>query len=115
MFLVASGTTLAGVLLAACGASTEEVGISEVPVGSAVIVGSFIIAQPRAGEFKAYSTRCPHQGNTIDTVDGSEVICRAHQSHFSVEDGHPTEGPARSSLTEATVEINGEQLTVTGA
>lgn len=115
MFLVASGTSLAGVLLAACGSSTEEVAEADVPVGSAVIVGKFIVAQPTAGQFKAYSTRCPHQGSTIDTVDGGEVICPSHKSHFSLADGQPTSGPARSAMTEATVDINGDQLTITGS
>lgn len=99
MFLLGSATTLAGVVLAACGGDADkakEIAVSEVPVGSAVIVGDFILAQPTAGEYKAYSAACTHQRAKITKVDGSVVS-----------------GLARDPLKAATVEVTGDTATVT--
>ncbi|WP_080792123.1 Rieske (2Fe-2S) protein [Corynebacterium pacaense] len=110
-FLLGTATTFAGAFLAACGsAPSKEVAKTEVPVGSAVILGSVIIAQPTEGEFVAYSSACPHQGNPITEVDGSTVTCTKHNSTFSIVDGSYISGPARSGLREATLSDNGDSV-----
>ena len=109
LFLLGSATTFAGAFLAACGSKEPE----DVPVGSAVIVDDFIIAQPSAGEYKAYSTLCPHANQHIDEVQGDKVRCPGHGSMFSISDGAVLNGPARDPLTEAQVTANGDTLTVT--
>ena len=114
LFLLGSATTFAGAFLAACGSKEpEEVPAADVPVGSAVIVGDFIIAQPSAGEYKAYSTLCPHANQPLDEVQGDKVRCPGHGSMFSISDGAVLNGPARDPLTEAQVTANGDTLTVT--
>lgn len=112
LFLVASATSFAGILTSACGKSTEEVAASDVPVGSAVIVGSYIIAQPRAAEYKAYSTLCPHARSYIDQVEGDRVKCPGHGSEFSIVDGSVLKGPARDPLAPADVQASGQNLIV---
>ncbi|MCF4007647.1 Rieske 2Fe-2S domain-containing protein [Corynebacterium uropygiale] len=112
LFLAGVGTTFAGALLAACGDSTAEVAATDVPVGSAVIVGKFIVAQPTAGEYRAYSTVCPHQGSTINAVDGDTVVCPAHGSVFSIADGSVLTGPSGQPLTAAHLEENAGTLSV---
>lgn len=102
-FLLATATTAAGAFLAACGGkASETVAVGEVPVGSAVFVGDIIIAQPTAGQFVAYSRTCPHQGNTIDKIDGGTVTCTAHGSTFDIADGSVVGGVARDPLTTGT-------------
>lgn len=116
LFLAASASTFAGVLLAACGSGPrEEVAATDVPVGSAIIVGDFIIAQPKAGEYKAYSTRCPHQRNKISKVEGDVVRCTAHNSRFSIVDGSVVSGPARTGLEDADLKQDGSTLSVGNA
>ncbi|KQB84681.1 Rieske (2Fe-2S) protein [Corynebacterium oculi] len=113
LFLLGSATTFAGAVLAACGSGpTEEIAATDVPVGSAVIVGDFIIAQPQRGQYRAYSTTCPHQSSKITEVEGETVRCTSHNSVFSLSDGSVVEGPARSPLTEGTVEEKGTNLSV---
>lgn len=112
MFLLGTATTFAGALLAACGNDSIEVDVADVPVGSAVIVGSYIIAQPTAGEYKAYSTVCPHQNGVINQIDGDEVTCPKHNSVFSIVDGSVVSGPARNSLFTQNIEIEGSTATV---
>ncbi|AIG64879.1 iron-sulfur protein [Corynebacterium atypicum] len=112
LFLVGTATTFAGILLSACGKSAEEVPAADVPVGSAIIVGRYIIAQPTAGEYKAYSTQCPHANQQIDQVLGDKVKCPGHGSEFRLSDGAVLNGPARDPLREADVTPSGDTLVV---
>lgn len=98
-FLLGTAATVAGAFLAACGTeASEEIAATEVPVGSAVFVGDIIIAQPTEGTFVAYSRSCPHQGQTIDKIEGDSVRCSAHNSKFSLADGSVIQGPARDPM-----------------
>ena len=115
MFLLGTGGTAMAALLAACSATGQKVEVDpgEIPVGSAKIVDAFIIAQPEAGKFAAYSTTCPHQGRKIDQVGNGVVTCTAHGSVFSIEDGSLVSGPARSGMTPAPLaKGEGGKLTV---
>ena len=114
MFLLGTATTFAGAFLAGCGTTpSEEVATTQVPVGSAVIVGDVIIAQPTAGNFVAYSTTCPHQGNKITQVDDGTVTCTAHNSVFDIADGAVLDGPARDPLTPGKATVDGDTVTAT--
>ncbi len=110
-FLLGTATTFAGAFLAACGSNPpKEIAATEVPVGSAVILGSVIIAQPMEGEFLAYSSACPHQGNFITKVEGDVVTCTKHNSKFSIMDGSLISGPAATGLSEANLTREGDTL-----
>lgn len=113
LFLLGSATTFAGAFLAACGSEpSEEVAKTQVPVGSAVILDRFIIAQPTAGNFVAYSAVCPHQGSKITQVlDDGSVRCPAHGSVFDVASGKVLSGPSDKPLTTATLTEEGDTLT----
>ncbi len=113
LFLLGTATTFAGAFLAACGSEpNEEVAKTQVPVGSAVILDRFIIAQPTAGNFVAYSAVCPHQGSKITQVlDDGSVRCPNHGSVFDLETGAALAGPADKPLTTATLTEEGDTLT----
>ena len=116
LFLLGTATTFAGAFLAACGeAPSEEVAKTAVPVGSAVILDRFIIAQPNPGEYVAYSAVCPHQQQKITVVEGENVRCTAHGSVFNTANGEVVSGPATTGLTTAALEETGDQLTVSNA
>lgn len=113
MFLIASATTFAGAVLAACGGEeAKSIAVEDVPVGSGIIVGSAIIAQPTAGEYKAYSTVCPHASNPITKIDGDVATCTKHGSQFSLSDGSVLKGPARDPMKPLTVEVDGETISI---
>ena len=113
LFLVGTATTFAGALLAACGSKSANVSASDVPVGSAVIVDGFVIAQPEAGKYVAYSAVCPHQQNPITKVEGDRVKCTKHGSEFSIVDGSVLNSPAQNPLTTAQISQEGDTLTAT--
>lgn len=112
MFLLGTATTFAGALLAACGSAAEvnSVAVTDVPVGSAVIVGGYIVAQPTEGHYVAYSTKCPHAGSPITVVKGDIVRCTQHGSEFSIVDGSVTDGPSRDPLEARTATVEGDSI-----
>lgn len=113
MFLLGTATTFAGAFLAACGSDpTAELEAATVPVGSGVIVGSFIIAQPREGYFLAFSSTCPHQHNPITEIDGAIARCTSHDSEFSLLDGSVVAGPSRDPLTPSQINHDSGTLRV---
>ncbi|APG82780.1 Iron-sulfur protein [Corynebacterium pseudotuberculosis] len=115
MFLLGTATTFAGAVLAACGGDktkAKEIALSDVPVGGATIVDDFIIAQPAAGEYKAYSTDCPHQHAKITIVQGDTVKCPKHGSIFNIKDGGVVQGPSKDPLVAKPLEVSGDKAKI---
>lgn len=117
--LSGSGLAIAAVagssLLTAC--SNQAAGglsTSDVPVGSAYIEpnGDYVIIQPQAGQFRAFSRVCPHAGCLVDKIEGSEIVCPCHGSRYSVADGSRVSGPTPTGLTEVPVRVDGSKLEV---
>ncbi|WKD61054.1 Rieske [2Fe-2S] domain protein [Corynebacterium ciconiae DSM 44920] len=115
---VATAATASGALLAACGSSetASKVDSASIPVGGAVFVDDWVVAQPEAGVFKAYSATCPHAQGPIDhleDLDGEQVaVCSKHMSKFSLADGSVLEGPSRDPMVPADIDQSGSSLTV---
>jgi Rieske Fe-S protein len=127
---VSRRTVLAGAValgatgvLAACGSGgttstgaqqTGPVTVStaDVPVGGGTVVGSFVVTQPVAGSFKAFSSTCTHQGCTVAGVESGVIVCPCHGSTFSATDGSVRNGPATFPLPAKSVSVSGNTLTV---
>lgn len=122
------GAAVGGValpLLAACGGGEEAasggqgsgggsgtVAASDVPVGGGTILKDqeVVVTQPRKGDYKAFTAICTHQGCTVTKVEGGQIVCPCHGSHFSIEDGSVESGPAPSPLEEVPVTIKGGEV-----
>ena len=93
-----------------------SVAASEIPVRGGVILddADYVITQPKAGEFKAFSKICTHQNCPVTEIAGGTINCQCHGSQFSIEDGSVQTGPATRPLPEAEVTVAGKQVTVTG-
>jgi Rieske Fe-S protein len=85
---------------------------ADVPVGSGVILADakVVVTQPRAGEFKAFSSTCTHMGCQVSGFADDRITCPCHSSSFSISDGSPRGGPARSPLTAIAVEVEGTNV-----
>lgn len=105
-----SGASAGGA--AAPSASPEVVPKSTVPQGSGVVKGGFVITQPVAGRFKAFSNICTHQGCPMDQVNGNKITCNCHGSEFSIADGSVLRGPADQPLYKAKIKVDGSNLDV---
>ncbi|MET8149471.1 Rieske (2Fe-2S) protein [Actinoplanes sp. NPDC049668] len=84
--------------------------VADVPEGGGVIKGKYVITQPTAGKYKAFSKVCTHAGCDVSKVDGGVIVCPCHNSTFSIEDGSPTGGPANQPLPEKKVTVDGDNI-----
>ncbi|MGX6606368.1 Rieske (2Fe-2S) protein [Micromonosporaceae bacterium Da 78-11] len=84
--------------------------VADIPTGGGVIAGDWVITQPAAGTFKAFSKVCTHAGCDVSKVDGGVIVCPCHNSKFSIEDGSPTAGPAKAPLAEKKVKEDGGNI-----
>jgi Rieske Fe-S protein len=87
---------------------------TDVPVGGGVVVAAadVVITQPSAGQFKAFSATCTHQGCTVADVSGGTINCGCHFSKFSAADGSVKNGPASSPLPEKKITVSGTTISV---
>lgn len=96
---------------AAGGGSSQALAlVADVPEGGGVIKGDYVITQPTAGNFKAFSKKCTHQGCPVSEIDGGSIKCKCHNSDFSITDGAPTSGPAKTPLEEMKVKVDGDSI-----
>lgn len=94
------------------GGSEKLVATAKVPEGGGVVLpdAEVVVTQPAAGDFKAFSAICTHQGCTVGEVAGGVIICPCHGSQFSVEDGSVVGGPAPSPLPPVEVTVDGKSV-----
>jgi Rieske Fe-S protein len=87
---------------------------TDVPVGGGIVVAAadVVITQPSAGQFKAFSATCTHQGCTVADVSGGTINCGCHFSKFSATDGSVKNGPATQPLPEKKVTVTGTTIAV---
>jgi Rieske Fe-S protein len=87
---------------------------AEVPVGGGVIIADreIVVTQPTAGQYKAFSSVCTHQGCNVNEVTDGQIVCPCHGSYFAVADGAVTDGPARSPLPEKAITVSGDAITL---
>lgn len=91
-----------------------EVAKSTVPVGGGAVGSDYVVTQPAAGQYKAFTNVCTHQGCLVSLVTDGEIVCKCHNSHFSITDGSPVSGPAQRALAAKTVVASGSNLFVSG-
>ncbi|MFG2294018.1 Rieske (2Fe-2S) protein [Streptomyces sp. NPDC048603] len=133
--LAAGAAALAGTALTACGSEDKAeapgdggeasgtpqaaapgtqviLNASEIPVGGGKVLKDqkVVVTQPTAGEFKAYSAVCTHQGCAVTGVKDGKIVCPCHQSFFKVEDGSVASGPATRPLPAAKITVTGDQI-----
>jgi len=83
---------------------------ADVPQGGGIITADYVITQPTAGQYKAFSKVCTHQGCDVNKIDGGTISCPCHGSKFSIETGEPTTGPATKPLAETKVKVDGDSI-----
>ncbi|GAA3308429.1 hypothetical protein GCM10020295_70440 [Streptomyces cinereospinus] len=69
-----------------------------------------VVTQPTAGEYKAFSAKCTHQGCAVKDVTDGVIICPCHDSRFSATDGSVTQGPATQPLAAERITVAGDEI-----
>lgn len=119
--VAAVGAAGIALTLNACGsddeASTGSSGTvlgktADIPEGGGKIFkdAGVVVTQPTAGEFKAFSSKCTHQGCAVTGVANGVITCPCHKSEFSVTDGSVQKGPATQPLPEEKVTVSGDSI-----
>ncbi|WP_431946483.1 Rieske (2Fe-2S) protein [Actinacidiphila sp. bgisy167] len=84
---------------------------ADVPVGGGTVITDrkVVVTQPQAGEFKAFSAVCTHQGCLVNNVSDGTINCPCHGSKFRITDASVAAGPAERPLpAESITEKDGE-------
>ena len=102
----AAGTTAAKAAL--------RIPLSDIPVGGGVIraADKVVVTQATAGQFKAFSAVCPHQGCVVGAIEGKSIVCPCHGSAFSIVDGSIVNGPTTKPLVPKSSRTEGTDLVV---
>ena len=95
-------------------ASPQPVKVSDVPVGGGAIFAdqNFVVTQPIAGQFKAFSATCTHEQCLVSRIQGDKIICPCHGSQYNIADGSVAVGPATRPLPARTATVTGDTITV---
>ncbi|MCX4986991.1 Rieske (2Fe-2S) protein [Streptomyces sp. NBC_00572] len=120
----AGGAGLAAALTACGGGGTNDkdsaaegetlARTADIPVGGGKILADkgLVITQPKAGEFKAFSSKCTHAGCAVSSIKDGVIVCPCHQSHFDVSDGSVKSGPAGSPLPPEPIQVVGDAISL---
>ena len=133
--LAAAGVAVAGTAgLTACGSDTTAEGVvssaasaaasvatsaagqaiqaAEIPVGGGKVFEALkvVVTQPTAGDFKAFTAVCTHQGCTVNAVADGVITCPCHGSEFDAATGAVKKGPATEPLEAKSVSVGADGL-----
>ena len=115
---VTGALAVAGVTVSSCAKETavtmsaESITVTDIPIGGGVIVSEppVVLTQPTAGDVKAFTSICPHQGCKVSEVSNNEIYCPCNGSKFSALDGSVIQGPAIEGLAAAAVAVDGTKV-----
>ncbi len=87
---------------------------ADIPEGGGVVFAAqkVVVTQPSAGEFKAFSATCTHQGCAVKDVVDNVITCPCHNSTFDAATGSPTAGPATQPLPAREISVAGDSITL---
>lgn len=93
---------------------TELAKTSDIPEGGGKIFASqgVVVTQPTAGTYKAFSSKCTHQGCAVSSISNGVIVCPCHKSEFSVTDGSVKKGPATTALPAEQITVSGDSITL---
>ncbi len=85
----------------------DAIPVAGIPVGGGTIFADrdLVVTQPEAGEYRAFSATCTHQGCAVTEVADGGIVCACHGSVFSASDGSPQAGPATTALAERNITV----------
>ncbi|MFD8519616.1 Rieske (2Fe-2S) protein [Streptomyces capillispiralis] len=97
---------------AAAGAALAST--ADIPEGGGKVFADrkVVVTQPTAGEFKAFSATCTHQGCAVKSIADGVINCPCHNSNFSITDGSVQSGPATTPLPSVEITVSGDSITL---
>ncbi|WP_399882568.1 Rieske (2Fe-2S) protein [Streptomyces sp. BBFR51] len=98
------------------GAGPALAATADIPEGGGKVFADqkVVVTQPAAGEFKAFSATCTHQGCAVKSVSDGVINCPCHNSNFSITDGSVQGGPAPKPLPAVQITVSGDSIRLAG-
>ncbi|MFD4263115.1 Rieske (2Fe-2S) protein [Streptomyces sp. NPDC058534] len=98
------------------GAGAALATTADIPEGGGKVFADqkVVVTQPSAGEFKAFSATCTHQGCAVKSVSDGVINCPCHNSNFSITDGSVQSGPAPKPLPAVQITVSGDSIQLAG-
>jgi Rieske Fe-S protein len=108
------GTAATAAGTSAAAKAALRIPLSDIPVGSGVIraADKVVITQATAGQYKAFSAVCQHQGCIVGAIEGKNIVCPCHGSAYSIVDGSVVNGPTTKPLIPKSATPDGTDLVV---
>lgn len=87
---------------------------ADIPEGGGKVFADrkVVVTQPTAGEFKAFSATCTHQGCAVKSIADGVINCPCHNSNFSITDGSVQSGPATKPLPAVEITVSRDSITL---
>ncbi|MEU9207967.1 Rieske (2Fe-2S) protein [Streptomyces sp. NPDC048415] len=87
---------------------------TDIPEGGGKVFADqgVVVTQPTAGTFKAFSSKCTHQGCAVKGISNGVINCPCHGSQFSATDGSVKKGPATAALAATKITVDGDSITL---
>ncbi|MCP3821359.1 Rieske (2Fe-2S) protein [Streptomyces sp. A3M-1-3] len=97
---------------AGAGTGTELAKTADIPEGGGKVFADqgVVVTQPTAGQFKAFSSKCTHQGCAVKDIADGTINCPCHGSKFDATDGSVKAGPATQGLPAASIVVEGDAI-----
>jgi len=111
----AASSAASGAASGAASAAGGAIAAADIPVGGGKVFDTLkvVVTQPTAGDYKAFSAVCTHQGCTVDGVANGVITCPCHGSTFDIATGEVKQGPATKALPTKSVSVGADGLKVT--
>jgi Rieske Fe-S protein len=108
------GSTSTGGAAATSAKAALRIPLSDIPVGGGVIRANdkVVVTQATAGQYKAFSAVCQHQGCIVGSIEGKNIVCPCHGSAYSIVDGSVVNGPTTKPLIPKSASTDGSDLVV---
>ena len=69
-----------------------------------------VVTQPKAGDFKAFSSTCTHMSCQVTSISDGRIACPCHGSSYSIVDGSVKGGPAPRPLPKVAIKVEGDEV-----